>query len=111
LAFRVEIAPSALADAEAAYFWIRAHSASSAESWLNGLIETIHSLEEFPRRCARAPESEELGREVRHLLYGKHPHVYRILFGIVGDDAVRVYRIRHGARDRLRAEDLETDVE
>ena len=37
---------------------------------------------------------------MRQLLYGRKPHVYRILFTIEGD-AVYVLRIRHGRRRRL----------
>jgi plasmid stabilization system protein ParE len=109
MAYRVEIAPSALADAEAAYLWIKEQSPSAAETWFNGLLETISSLEEFPSRCALSPESEDLGGEVRQLLFAKHHYAYRILFGITADAVVRIYRIRHGSRDRLRMEDLEPE--
>jgi hypothetical protein len=34
---------------------------------------------------------------VRQLLYGRKPHVYRVLFTIEGD-VVRVLHIRHGRR-------------
>ena len=37
---------------------------------------------------------------MRQLLYGKRPHLYRILFTIDGD-VVYVLRIRHGRRQRL----------
>ncbi|MGD0414539.1 MAG: hypothetical protein ABSA80_04235 [Terriglobales bacterium] len=46
--------------------------------------------------------SGELGLpfEVRHLLYGLAPHVYRILFTIEGE-TVHVLHIRHGRRQPL----------
>jgi hypothetical protein len=39
--------------------------------------------------------------EVRHLLYGRRPHVYRILFTIE-DLTVYVLHIRHGRRQPLK---------
>jgi plasmid stabilization system protein ParE len=105
--FRVDIAPSALADAGEAYLWMRERSHSEATDWYNGLLEAIFSLESFPTRCRLAAESEDLGIEIRQLLYGKGGTVYRILFTIPGEDVVRVFHIRHTARDRLRPEDVE----
>jgi plasmid stabilization system protein ParE len=112
MAYRVDIAPSALQDAEDAYLWIKAQASSSvAGEWYEGLLATIFTLENFPLRCAIAPESEDLGREVRQLLYGRRGNQYRILFGIwwdsaTGEDVVRVYRIRHSARRRIRADEI-----
>jgi hypothetical protein len=40
---------------------------------------------------------------VRHLLYGRRPHVYRILFTIESD-VVQVLHIRHGRRRPVRSE-------
>lgn len=107
--FLVEIAPSALAEAEEAYLWMREHSPARAADWYNGLLEAIFSLEEFPTRCRLAAESEELRMEIRQLLYGKRARVYRLLFTIHGEGVVRVFRIRHTARDRLKPADLEGD--
>jgi plasmid stabilization system protein ParE len=106
MAFRVEILPVALLDAEDAYLWWRENVPRRADAWWNGLYEAIFSLEEFPYRCALAPESEELGMDVRQLLYGKGPSTYRIYFRIVGDDLVRVLHIHHGARDRLTLDEI-----
>jgi mRNA-degrading endonuclease RelE of RelBE toxin-antitoxin system len=40
---------------------------------------------------------------LRHLLYGKRPHVYRIIYAIdQRRRLVSVVHIRHGARDRIR---------
>lgn len=103
MGYRVDISPSALQDAEDAYLWVKYHSPDSASQWYEGLLEAIFSLEKSPRRCPLAPESHDLGREIRQLFYGTRRRSYRILFGI-GDDpkteekVVRVYRIRHGSR-------------
>ena len=57
----------------------------------------------FPTRCGIAPESEKSGEEIRQLLYGKRPHVYRILF-IVRQDVVYVLHIHtgHGVQCNLK---------
>jgi hypothetical protein len=64
----------------------------------------------MPTRCPSAPESKRLRRDIRQLLYGKRPGVYRIIFRIEekakGGPLVRVLHIRHGARDRVRIKDL-----
>ncbi len=74
MVFRVEISPSALADAEEAFLWIQQESPAIADEWYNGLVDAILSLENFPNRCPLAPESEDIGREIRQLLYRAAPH-------------------------------------
>ena len=105
MALRVEIATSALADIEDTYLYIReqAGAAAAADAWYNGLLDAIFSLEELPTRCPLAPESEDIGREVRQLVYKKH----RILFAVLPGEVVRVFRVWHGARRSFRVEDLD----
>jgi plasmid stabilization system protein ParE len=107
MVFRVDISPSALNDAEAAYLWLQKDSPSYADEWFNGLLSAIDSLEAFPNRCPLAPESKDLGLEIRQLLHQK----YRVLFIVVPDGGtvegvVQILRIRHHARERLQPEDL-----
>lgn len=115
MACRVILTPQAIADAHAAVEYIQQVAPSRAASWLAGLTEAVHSLEEMPRRCATAPEAELLGVELRQLLYGRRPGVYRIIFRIYstpdGAEEVRVLAIRHGARVSLSAEELEEPAE
>jgi hypothetical protein len=72
------------------------------------LFNAIATLDTFPTRCPLAPESKDLGREIRQLLYGKRHAVYRVLFEIRGD-TVFVLRVWRGARDRLQASDVEEE--
>jgi plasmid stabilization system protein ParE len=65
--------------------------------WLDRLQEAMGTLSEYPQRCGLAPESKEFGFEVRHLIYGRKPHIYRVLF-TVEDEAVVILNIRHGRR-------------
>ena len=48
-----------------------------------------------------APESSRFPFEVRQLLYGRKPHVYRILFTIEGD-TVHVLHIRRPRQQLLK---------
>jgi toxin ParE1/3/4 len=46
--------------------------------------------------------------QLRHLLYGNKPHVYRVIFRVVEKQKrVDVLHIRHGARDKLKAPEVE----
>jgi plasmid stabilization system protein ParE len=99
--YRVEFTDQAHAEAEAAYLWIAKHSPQNAATWFNSLIDAVATLEYFPERCSIAPESEDLGREIRQFLHGK----YRALF-VIREEAVYILHIRHGARDYLRPEEM-----
>jgi plasmid stabilization system protein ParE len=108
MAFRVDISPSALNDAEAAFLWIGKESPAYAEDWFNGLLEAIYSLETFPKRCPLAPESREIGIEIHQLLYNKK---HRILFAIAPDSAefegvVQILRLRHVTQEQLKSQDF-----
>ncbi len=106
MAYRVEILPAAASDAEEAFVWWRGRAPDAADAWVLGLLDAIFSLEELPHRCPVVPESEAVGVEIRQLLYGKAPNVYRIYFRVVGEDTVRVLRIRHGARRHLPSQEI-----
>ncbi|PYT79362.1 MAG: hypothetical protein DMG41_38770 [Acidobacteria bacterium] len=62
------------------------------------MAREIYSLERFPERCAVIPESKKL----RHLLFGKKPNTYRIIYAVdKRKHLVSVLHIRHGARAAL----------
>jgi toxin ParE1/3/4 len=66
--------------------------------WFNELEAAILSLDQHPERSPATPEN----RTLRHLLFGKTPNVYRIIFAIdARARVVRVLHIRHGARQPL----------
>jgi plasmid stabilization system protein ParE len=101
MAFRVEIAPRARQDANAILEWLAAQNAGEAGlRWFGKLEEAIGSLAEQPERCTLAPESASVPFEMRQLLYGHKPHVYRILF-TVEEGVVYVLHIRHGRRRQV----------
>jgi len=101
MAYQVEISPSAIADIENIYLWLRDEFPTKADEWYNNLVETILSLEKSPNRCSLALESKDFDRELRQLIYKKH----RIVFGVTGD-VVQIYRVRHVAQDTLTENDL-----
>jgi toxin ParE1/3/4 len=114
MAYTVKLTAPAEADAYAAFERIREVSPDSAEKWLWNLFAAIQTLEEMPARCPLISEADELGRSVRHLLYGKRTGIYRIIFDIQeqSEDGplVRVFRIWHGTRDAITAEDIATEL-
>jgi plasmid stabilization system protein ParE len=77
---------------------IHATDSQAALRWFLGLERSILSLENQPHRCPATPENKGL----RHLLYGKRPHVYRIIYRPrERTREVEILHIRHGARDRF----------
>ena len=68
--------------------------------WFQGLHQAVATLADSPQRCGLASESAVFPFEVRHLLYGRRPHVYRIIFTIEGN-TVSVLHVRHGRRQPI----------
>lgn len=98
MAFRVEMSSQADADASSILDWLLSqHAGETGIRWFLALEDAIESLSSLPGRCPLAPETQRFAFEVRQLLYGRRPHVYRILFTIDGD-VVRVLHIRHARR-------------
>ena len=102
MTFRVETTAAAEQDADAILDWLLSqHAGDAGMRWFVALQNAIASLAEFPKRCPLAPESAVFPIEVRHLLYGHKPQVYRILFTIE-EKTVYVLHIRHGRRQPLK---------
>lgn len=95
MAYRVKIMPRAQRDLAGIYGWIGAESSDAALSWYVGLKDAIRSLCKSPGRSPVVPENKDL----RHLLYGRKPHVFRIIYRIMEKQKqVEVLHVRHGAR-------------
>src|SRR5437879_960190 len=96
--FRVEVSAQAEADAAAILDWLLSQGAGETGIRLFLTLEDeIASLAAFPERSPLAPESAQFPVEVRQLLYGRKPHVYRILYTIEGE-TVKILHIRHARR-------------
>ena len=96
--YRVELTARATRNLRRIFQRIHAEHLPQASAWFNELEAAILSLDEHPQRSPVTPENKML----RHLLFGKKPNVYRIIYAI--DErahVVRVLHIRHGARARF----------
>jgi plasmid stabilization system protein ParE len=102
MTFRVEVTAEAQRDADAIYEWlVLQHAGETGLRWFSALEIAINSLRNFPERCSIAPDLHHLPFEVRQLLYGNRPHIYRILFAI-RYETVYVLNIRHGRRQPVK---------
>jgi plasmid stabilization system protein ParE len=81
-AYAVELTLRAARDLDYLYGRVHAAESTAAARWFSGLEKAVNSLERFPRRCSVAPESKKTKRSLRHLLHGKKPHVYRVIYEI-----------------------------
>jgi toxin ParE1/3/4 len=107
MAYRVEFAARAARDLENLYVEKNAAESQAAARWYSGLEEAVYALETHPNRCPVAPESQKLKRKLRHLLYGKKPLSYRVIYEVEEQrKTVWVLTIRHGARRKIRTSDL-----
>jgi plasmid stabilization system protein ParE len=90
--------PRAERDFVALYDALDVEHSDAAVRWFNGLQRAVLTLEVNPHRCPMTPENKNL----RQLLYGRKPHVYRVIYRIVERPGeVQILHIRHGARDRI----------
>ena len=103
MAYRVKVMPRAKYDLAAIHRRIRAETSEPAAMWFQGLKQTLRSLTENPQRCPITPEDPDL----RHLLYGRIPHVYRVIYQIYErPKRVDIVHIRHGAQQPFTLADL-----
>jgi plasmid stabilization system protein ParE len=99
------IQPPAMADLDEAYRWIAERAPENAARWFNRFLEALSTLEQSPNRCGIAPESEQIGQEIRQLLYGRRGGVYRALF-VIEKNEVHLLHIRHTARNTMTSKEL-----
>ena len=103
----VELAARAARDLEILFVEKNAAESHAVARWYNGLEQAVYGLASYPHRCPVAPEARRTKRKLRNLLYGKKPHIYRVIYEVdEGREAVWVLTIRHGARRKLKASDL-----
>lgn len=102
MTFRVEMSAEAERDAEEILAWLWSEGAGDTGiRWFLAMEDAIALLSRLPKSCPLAPENERFPFEVRQLLYGHKPRVYRTLFTIDGD-LVNVLHIRHARRRQVR---------
>jgi toxin ParE1/3/4 len=105
MAYLVSLTSRAQRDLAHLYRQIDAAHSDAALIWYRGFKEAILSLEEKPNRCPVTPESDKL----RHLLYGRKPHVYRAIYRVLEKPKrVEVLHVRHGARPSFKRSEPRT---
>jgi plasmid stabilization system protein ParE len=93
--YRVRLSERASRDLQGIHSFIAADVSEAASTWFNELADAIYSLERFPGRGVATPENKKL----RHLLFGKKPDTYRIIYATdKRAHVVNVIHIRHAAR-------------
>ncbi|MBA3315817.1 MAG: type II toxin-antitoxin system RelE/ParE family toxin [Planctomycetota bacterium] len=107
---RVVLQRLATNDLVAAYRWAAAKMPDAAARWLIRFESALETLADNPERCPFARENGKVGIEVREHLFGKRPHVFRVIFTIE-DESVRVLRILRAQRRFLTREQLEQAAE
>lgn len=103
--YRVIIQPSAHQELRVSIAWGREKwGDEQAQKWAQGIRKAIASLATFPERHPIAPglEHEELGHEVRQMIF----HRYRVLF-TVGEKTVHVLHIRGSYTGEVSEEENE----
>lgn len=87
--------------------WLSRLGNQTVSRWRARLFGAVERLEFDPLCYPKADEADELGLDLREILFGRRRHVYRMVF-LVDEAAqvVKVYRIRHAAQDRLTADDI-----
>ena len=87
--YKVILHSDAESDIESSFKWgCRARGEQNAKLLVRKLIRAIRKqLTSLPLACPLAPESEELGVSIRHLIVGR----YRVLFTVRG----RIVTILH----------------
>lgn len=105
MSYVIVFQPKALRRLEEEYDRVTTAAPLRGPIWFHGLVDAIDSLAEMPDRCALAPENQLVAPTIRQLLYGKRPHVRRVLFTMV-DNTVRVLTIRHAAQGDATIEEL-----
>jgi plasmid stabilization system protein ParE len=104
--YRVALAASAQADADAIYEYVTENSPQRGAEWFQDLMDCLYSLDRFPYRCPVAREARKVKREILCLLFGKRRGIYRILYQVDEGRTVWILHIRHGARRDLKAREL-----
>lgn len=97
MTYLVEFAARAVRDLEMLYL-----EKNAAADWYNRLEEAVYTLAPYSYRGPMAPEARKTKRKLQSLLYGRKPHIYRVICEVdEGRQAVRILTIRHGARRRF----------
>ena len=106
--YAVELTDAAFAaiTEQARHIAVKGHAPENAKRWLGRVWDAVDSLEQSPRRAAKAQEDAYVVYEVSQLVIGSH-----LLLFTVDDDkrTVWILGLRHGHR-LPRPSDLPPDL-
>jgi plasmid stabilization system protein ParE len=87
--YKVEFLPTAQQDLRLSFEWgTTVWGKTQAKKWLREFYAACKKrLQQFPESCPIAPESEDLGRELRQFVIGR----YRVIFIVKGDTVTILY--------------------
>src|ERR1700676_4732736 len=77
--YLIEFSDRAVRDLEFLYIEKNAAESHAAARWYSNLEKAINTLKLRPGRCSLIPEGASAKGTLRHMLYGKKPHVYRVI--------------------------------
>jgi toxin ParE1/3/4 len=108
--YRVRLQPNALDDLDEAYRYAAQNAPETAIKWFNRFYEALQTLCKNPTRCMSAAEERKSNRELRQLLYGNRPNIFRAVYAIDEEASiVWILRIRRAQRRSLSLEELGED--
>ena len=87
--YKIEFLPTAKQDLRLSYEWgVNVWGKTKAQKWLHEFYATCKKrLRQFPESCPIAPESEDLGRELRQFVIDR----YRVILIVKGDTVTVLY--------------------
>lgn len=110
MSYELVIGRLARYDLETAYRWSIARAPVAATRWFDRFQTALEKLQHRPERCPRAREHSKCDVDLRELLFGKKPYVFRVIF-VIEPDKVRVLRVRRAQRRSLMKAELEHALE
>jgi plasmid stabilization system protein ParE len=107
MSYQVRLLTRARDDLDVILAYIAERSPQGAARLADSFEKAMLLLEKNPLLPPLAPESEDLKRPIRHIMFRTRAgRAYRALFTVVGEE-VRVLRIRGAGQPNVSAEDVE----
>ena len=106
MAFQVDFTRRANSDLTPKPKWLAQLGSHAVRRWRVRLLRIVENLETDPHRYPQAAEAPIVGIDLREALFGRRPHVHRVLFSIDAQ-TVTIQRIRHAAQDLLTQDDVD----
>lgn len=102
----IRIHRAAAVELQEIYAWAAEFAPRTVERWYARLRKAVKTLELSPQRCPKSFESRRVQFDVREFLFGRKPHVIRLLF-VIENEVVHVLSMRRGQRRYLTRKEVE----